>query len=671
MKVSDGHVASAPATIAIDVAAVDDAPTGDTGGVAVTEDTAAAFTLTGHDPDGDALTFAVTSAPAHGQLTGTPPQLTYLPDANFAGTDTLQFTVNDGHQISAPATVTLQVAPVNDPPTTGAGAVTTPEDQAIAIVLTGSDADGDPLSFAITGGPAHGTILSGTTSVIYTPAPDFHGDDAFTYTVSDGKATTAGMASITVTPVNDPPTPRDDLAEGAVGATQTVSVTDNDTDRDGDVVALDVVTAPSNGIIDIVGDDLVYQPLPGFTGTDVVTYTVVDGAGGSATATLRLGVGQFPAGAAIGTAGGIGGTPSTRNHALSRDGRYVAFASTLDTLVSGDTNQMLDVFVYDRLTTELERVSVGAAGAQGNGASGTPSISADGRYVAFGSTSTNLVAGDTNGKTDIFVRDRVAHTTTRVSVGSAGAQATGLSSFPAISDDGQRVAFLSTAFDLVANDANGVADAFVRDLSAGTTVRASVSAAGGEADLATTDVALSGDGHVVAFTSKASNLVAGDINAIADVFVRDLASGVTERASVASTGTEGNGPSLAPTLSDDGRFVGFESTATTIVVGTTTVDSRLYVRDRQGITTTLAIGGTGWHSPCLSADGRYLVGYSASGNVNVRDRFAGVTSNVAGPNASSATISGNGRYIGFLSDKSLVPGQPTTGYQVFVAPNPR
>ncbi len=675
VTVSDGQATSAPATIAIAVAPVDDVPTADTGAVAVTEDVAAAFTLTGHDPDGDALTFAITAAPAHGQLVGTPPQLTYLPDADFAGVDTLQFTAHDGQHPSVPATVTLQVAPVNDPPTTGASSITTPEDQAIAIVLTGSDPDGDPLTFAITGAPAHGTILSGTTSVIYTPAHDFHGADAFAYTVSDGTATTAGTAAITVTSVNDAPVARDDLAEGAVGAPQTVRVIDNDTDPDGDVVTLDVVTAPSAGSVDIIDDTLVYQPLPGFTGTDVVTYTVVDGAGGSATATLRLGVGQFPAGAPVGLVGPTGesvGALTGRNHAISDDGRFIAFASSVATLVADDTNGKSDVFVYDRLEDTLERVSVAGSGAQGAGGAASPSISADGRYVAFASTSANLVAGDTNGLTDIFVRDRVAHTTVRVSVAADGAQANNTSFGPSISDDGQRVAFGSWAFNLVASDANGATDVFVRDLVAGTTVRASVATSGAEADLASTGAALSGDGKVVVFASKATNLVAGDTNAVDDVFVRDLATGVTERVSVASTGGESDGASRLPSLSRDGRFIAFESTATTLVVGTTTALARIYVRDRQGITTTLSFGSaTDLHAPDLSSDGRYLVAHAQSGAVMLRDRFAGLSSTLATGGAYVTILSGNGRYAATLASASLVPGTPTTGTQVFVTPNPR
>jgi hypothetical protein len=150
-------------------------------------------------------------------------------------------------------------------------------------------------------------------------------------------------------------------------------------------------------------------------------------------------------------------------------------------------------------------------------------LSADGRYVAFRSAASNLVAGDTNAVQDVFVRDRQAGTTTRVSLASDGTQADALSDEPAISADGRYVAFISEATNLVAGDTNALADVFRHDTQTGTTIRVSLSTSGVQADGRSDDPALNGDGRLVAWESEATNLVAGDTNAKQDIFVRDVA----------------------------------------------------------------------------------------------------------------------------------------------------
>ena len=197
---------------------------------------------------------------------------------------------------------------------------------------------------------------------------------------------------------------------------------------------------------------------------------------------------------------------------LAADGRFVAFGSDATNLVTGDTNAVSDAFVYDRVTGTTERVSVSSAGAEANGTSFAPAISADGRFVAFPSEATNLVPGDTNGVTDVFVRDRLTGTTERVSVSSAGAEANGTSFAPAISADGRFVAFPSEATNLVPGDTNGATDVFVRDRLTATTDRVSVDSAGAQANDRSDFPAISADGSVVAFVSTATNLVPDDTN---------------------------------------------------------------------------------------------------------------------------------------------------------------
>jgi Ca2+-binding RTX toxin-like protein len=215
---------------------------------------------------------------------------------------------------------------------------------------------------------------------------------------------------------------------------------------------------------------------------------------------------------------------------ISADGRYVAFQSSSSNLVSDDTNGtddifVDDIFVYDRASNTTRRVSVDDNGTQGNGASFSPSISADGRYVAFYSLANNLVSGDTNNTGDIFVYDTVANTTRRVSVGDNGIQGNGDSGSPSISADGRYVAFLSDASNLVSGDTNGTSDTFVYDTVANTTRRVSV----GDNDTQGNDFSgspsISADGSYVAFNSYASNLVNGDSNNAVDVFVYDSGAG--------------------------------------------------------------------------------------------------------------------------------------------------
>jgi Tol biopolymer transport system component len=216
------------------------------------------------------------------------------------------------------------------------------------------------------------------------------------------------------------------------------------------------------------------------------------------------------------------------------------------------------------------RISVSSSGVQANGDSlETPSISADGRYVAFESAASNLVAGDTNGSRDIFVRDRTSNTTTLVSVGLSGAQSDGVSTTPSISADGRFVAFTSNATNLVAGDTNSAYDIFVRDTTANTTTRVSVSTSGAEANNSSYRPSISADGRYVAFDSLASNLISGDTNSTYDIFVRDTTANTTTRISVGPADVEGNGISLNASISADGRHVVLTSNATNLVTGDT------------------------------------------------------------------------------------------------------
>jgi Tol biopolymer transport system component len=269
--------------------------------------------------------------------------------------------------------------------------------------------------------------------------------------------------------------------------------------------------------------------------------------------------------------------------AISGDGRYVGFKSLASNLVEADTNDDYDVFVRDRVLGITERVSISSAGEEaddglsGLAGSGNPAISADGRYVAFISWAVNLVPGDTNATGDVFVRDRLLGTTELVSIDTAGEQGNGWSGHPAISADGQYVAFVSYASNLVPGDTNEIADVFVHDRVAGVTERVTVSTTWEQANGSSSWPAITAGGRYVAFESSASNLVAGDANASDDVFVRDRLLETTERASVSTLGDEGAGTSCWADISDDGRYVVFESAGANLVPGDTNGSPDVYV----------------------------------------------------------------------------------------------
>jgi len=394
---------------------------------------------------------------------------------------------------------------------------------------------------------------------------------------------------------------------------------------------------------------------------------------------------------------GIGSSGSDFNEgdqgvALSADGAVVAFASKATRLVAGDTNGRWDVFVHDRATGVTERVSVDSSGGEANADSRFPALSADGRIVAFESAASNLVAGDANGRSDLFVHDRATGITERVSVDSSGAQGNDASHGAALSADGRFVAFASLASNLVAGDSNGAADVFLRDRFTQVTERVSVDTGGAQANDASSErPALSADGSVVAFTSLASNLVAGDTNGASDVFVRDRAAGTTERASVDSAGNETAGLVFdGPALSGDGRFVAFESDATDLVPNDTNGWEDVFVHDRWSRATERASVATSGaqakapcHLPAISADGRFVAfttfaqnlvpgDTNVASDVFVHDRLGGFTDCVSvAPTGSPAdwdsrlaALAGDGQVVVFASRADdLVAG--VSGWQVY------
>jgi Tol biopolymer transport system component len=376
----------------------------------------------------------------------------------------------------------------------------------------------------------------------------------------------------------------------------------------------------------------------------------------------------------------------------SADGRFIAFLSRATNLVPGDANGVHDIFVHDRTTGETTRASVSSGGVEGNGDSADPKITPDGRYVVFVSSATNFWFEDFNNAPDIFVHDRATGETSRVSISSDGAPTDGESGDPTISADGRYVAFSSVATNLVPGDTNRRKDVFVHDRQTAVTSRVSVSSTGGQANGASRESDVSDDGHLVAFSSTAANLVPGDTNGRSDAFVHDLLTDATMRVSVTSTGAQANGKSDRPVLSSDGTIVAFDSDANDLVAADTNRQPDVFVHDRAtGATTRVSVTSAGNQgkkrsfNPDLSGDAR-LVSFNSNarldsidsngrGDVYVHDRatarttIESVSSSGAIGNDQSirSSLSTDGSVLSFSSiATNLVPEDDNFGRDIFV-----
>jgi Tol biopolymer transport system component len=404
---------------------------------------------------------------------------------------------------------------------------------------------------------------------------------------------------------------------------------------------------------------------------------------------------------------GQSGNGTSAGPAADAEGDHVAFFSDATDLVRGDRNAVRDVFLRDRIAGTTTLVSVNSVGTQANAAShaqgGAPALNADGHIVAFYSAATNLVTDDTNGYADVFVRDVDAQVTERVSVSSGGDQGNGASLYPSISADGRFVAFQSQASNLVPGDTNGTTDIFIRDRRDHTTERVCNGTQGNGASITpsiSADRDLVTDGRFVAFASAATNLVPSDTNRRIDVFVCDRQTDTIHRVSISTAGRQGNGDSILPSISADGRIIAFKSAADNLVSNDRNDTFDVFVRDEKGQSATerLSVNTAGGNAddasfpPGISADGRYVAFGSAATNlvagdfnsvadVFVRDRVDSQTRlvdvNVQGQEANAGApdappgISCDGRVVSFASLASnLVENDFNQASDVFVKRNP-
>lgn len=331
----------------------------------------------------------------------------------------------------------------------------------------------------------------------------------------------------------------------------------------------------------------------------------------------------------LGSAGLGNASSSTASYvsSISSDARYIAFSSSASNLVSGDTNEVSDVFVRDTIDATVIRVSSAADGSEGISSSAAASISANGRYVIFESFADNLVPNDTNGIADLFRKDLATGGIVRVNTANDGSQSSaGVTRYASLSADGNYAVFQSTASDLVSGDSNGVSDVFLKNLASGQVTLVSRDQSGEQGDASSGFPSMSADGRYIAFFSNANNLSPLDQNPSSDIFVKDVVTGSIDVISTSGEGAASDSFSDTPSISSDGRFVAFASAATTLTPGDTNARKDIFVKDRNtGAVVRASINSEGVEgnadsdAPQISGDGRIVVFSSASSNFSTND----------------------------------------------------
>ncbi len=382
------------------------------------------------------------------------------------------------------------------------------------------------------------------------------------------------------------------------------------------------------------------------------------------------------------------------NPAISADGRFVVFGSLAGNLVPGVTNIVQDVFVKDLQTGAILTASTSASGVQGNDTSADPTITADGHFVAFSSNATNLVAGDSNFVSDVFVKDLASGAIVRASTSASGVEGNNSSFDAAISAAGRFVAFTSFAFNLTPGDRNTATDVYVKDLQTGAVVMASSDSSGISSVGGSAQPTISGDGQLVAFGSNAFDLVPGFNGAVTGILLKNLSSGAVTLMSTASDGTQANNSSFGPSISTDGHFLAFGSLASNLVANDTNAASDIFVKDLQTgtvVRASTAADGSEANNvsdlALISPDGHFVVFRSLASNlvpddtnaaadIFVKDLVTGaierisVGANGQQANADSfgAAISADASVVAFLSSASnLLSGESNVVPDVFAA----
>lgn len=692
-QVSDG-LSTAAANVTFNIVPVNDAPAAVARTISLSEDSAHAFALEGSDLEGDALTYAVTQQPAHGVLLGSGANRTYQPAANYFGPDEIRFVVNDGLLTSGVATVTFEVAGVDDPTTAQQVTVAATEDTAALVTLRGADGDGTPVSYT-TSAPAHGTLSGTAPALTYTPEPNYSGSDSFTYTATaEGSTPATATVTVNIAAVNDAPVASDAAVTTAEDTAVAIQLQGSDVDST--TLTYSMSVSAQDGTLTGSGATRTFTPAANLNGTRTLSFSVSDGArssSGTVTVTVTP-VNDAPVAAADYVATDAGETleiavlsndadldgdalsiedvsdPAHGSVAIEggkviytpQDG-FTGIDSLTYTVADGagaTSTAAIQVGVDDFPTGAPRQILVPQTTAgSGNDSLRRPSISRTGRYVAF-STIAGLVPEDTNGVSDAYVYDRGKRTLQRVSVKADGSPSNGAATAPQLSGNGRYVVFVSIANNLIPGDTNATYDVFRRDLRSGEVVRVSVNSQGAEANGPSQEARISDDGNLVVFSSTAFNLVASDVNGARDIFLRDVAAGTTTRVSVSPSGGDADVGSSSPVISGDGSHVAFVSTATNLVSGDNNAIQDVFVRNLvAGTTQRASVSTNGGESngatsyPTISRDGRFVAFASLADNLTpdgdvrtlVRDTTSFITTGAAYSYAYGLSLSGDGRYL--------------------------
>jgi hypothetical protein len=722
----DGNGGAAVGTVTVTVNPVNDFPVAVDDAYTIDEDTpGSVFTVLDNDTDvdNDPLTITALGPTDQGgvaNINATNDAIIYTPALDYFGTETFTYTADDGNGGTDTGTVTITILPVDEPPVADDLNFMTTINTAIYPYLSGSDPDSDIFTFfliptsestIITSAGGEATIISGDGNFNYQPPNGYIGVDTFTYVAWDGVFfSNPATVTVNVIGINVPPVAYDGLLNVVVNTSNsgTLAVTDaNDPNGLGSYF-FSIVANGSSGtavIDDPATGAYTYTPNPGFIGTDTFTYMVNDGLADSNTATITVSVLDSPHSMVIKRISTTTSAEANSNSfypALSADGRYIAFNSFASNLVPDATipNGSGQIYVYDRMTDEIKLVSKldpsDSNNNPGDNTSDYPSISSDGQYVAFSSFANNLVVGGTvNSHRDIFIRDMLNNQTEVISLSDSAEWGNNSSEYPVISTDGRYVAFESSATNLVADDTNNVFDIYVHDRLNNTTERVSISTSGEQGDRDSLKASISQNGRYVAFESTSTNLVSGSTGS--QIFIRDRWNGTTQLASITDTGIPGNGTSHNPSISADGRYVVFESLSSNLIANDTNGQSDIFVYDRQtGLTDRVSISSGGfesnsdsfcYHQNSISADGQYVIFHSEATNlvvgdsnavydVFVHDRATGQTLMISASTLGAQgdqqswwpSISADGQVKAFASEATnLIDNDTNNSWDVFIA----
>ena len=288
-SVSDGALTSTAAAVSIGVTPVNDVPVALAQSVTTQEDVAVAITLQGADVEGSTLRYVISAGPTHGTFSGEAPNIAYTPSADYFGSDSFTFTVNDGELVSVPALVDIQVVPVNDAPVALPVAAETQEDLAVRISPHANDPENAVLSYEIVSAPSHGALHPDADGWVYTPDANFHGVDSFSYRAGDGELFSApAVVTITIHPVNDAPVA--DVLTLTTNEDSPLSLLLAGSDVDDDTLTYRVITSPAHGVLSGDVPALTYTPSANLNGADYFTYVVNDGLVDSAPATVTISI---------------------------------------------------------------------------------------------------------------------------------------------------------------------------------------------------------------------------------------------------------------------------------------------------------------------------------------------------------------------------------------------